>query len=118
MRFVIKLILYFCALYVFVAVSWLPQASAVTVLLAAVVLALVNTLIRPIISVIALPLSLITFGIAIIFINVLTLVIASGITGGALASPFWVKLVIAVVIMAIDNGIRFTRHESKKRLCA
>ncbi len=117
MRFVIKFALYFCALYAFMAVNWLPEATATTIMLAAVVLALVNTIIRPIISVAALPFSLITFGIATIFVNVLTLVIASGITGGALASPFWIKLVIAIVIMFIDNGIRHTRHAGKNRVC-
>ena len=118
MRFVIKLALYFCVLYAFMAVNWLPEATAMNILLSALVLALVNTLIRPIISVIALPFSLITFGIAVIFVNVLTLVIAGGITGGALASPFWIKLVIAVVIMIVDSTIRYTRHTGKTKICA
>ncbi len=109
MRFVIRFALYFSALYTFMAVNWLPEATGNTLLIAAIVLALVNTLIRPLISIVAIPLTLLTMGIASIFVNVLTLVITNGIIGGTLASPFWVKLVIAVVIMLIDGGIRHSR---------
>lgn len=109
MRFVIRFALYFSALYTFMAVNWLPEATGNTLLIAAIVLALVNTLIRPLISIVAIPLTLLTMGIASIFVNVLTLVITNGIIGGTLASPFWVKLVIAVVIMLIDSSIRHSR---------
>jgi putative membrane protein len=110
MRFVIKFALYFAALYVFMVVSWLPEATGNTLLIAAVVLALVNTLIRPMLSLIAVPFTLLTFGIASIFVNILTLVITNGIIGGTLDSTFWAKAAIAVVIMLIDGGVRHTRH--------
>lgn len=115
MRFVIKFALYFCALYAFMAVNWLPEATGNALLIAAVVLALVNTIIRPILSVLAFPFTIITLGIASIFVNVLTLVITNGIIGGTLESTFWVKLVIAIVIMLIDNGIRHSRHIAKNK---
>ena len=110
MRFVIKFALYFAALYVFMLVSWLPEATGSALLIAAVVLALVNTLLRPLLSLIAIPFTLLTFGIASIFVNVLTLVITNGIIGGTLDSTFWVKMLIAVVIMLVDGSIRHTRH--------
>lgn len=118
MRFVIKFALYFLTLYVFMAVNWLPEATANALLIAAVVLALVNTIIRPILSVIAIPFTVLTMGIASIFVNVLTLVITNGIIGGTLDSTFWVKLIIAVVVMLVDSGVRHSRHIAKdKKVC-
>lgn len=113
MRFVIKFALYFAALYVFMMVNWLPEATGNALLIAAVVLALVNTLLRPLLSLIAIPFTLLTFGIASIFVNVLTLVITNGIIGGTLDSTFWVKLVIAIAIMLVDGATRHTRHVIK-----
>jgi len=118
MRFVIKFALYFAALCGFMAINLLPEATVNSMLIAALVLALVNTIIRPLITVVALPLNLITFGIASVFVNVLTLVIANGISGGILASPFWVKLVIAIVIMIIDGCVRYSRHSVRGKLNA
>jgi len=115
MRFVIKFALYFGALYVFMTVNWLPEATGNALLIAAVVLALVNTILRPIFSVIAIPFTVLTMGIASIFVNVLTLVITNGIIGGTLDSTFWVKLVIAIVVMLIDGGVRHSRHIAKNR---
>lgn len=113
MRFVIKFALYFVALYLFMLISWLPEATANSLLIAAVVLALVNTLLRPLLSLIAIPFTLLTFGIASIFVNILTLVITNGIIGGTLDSTFWVKMVIAIVIMLVDSSVRHTRHVAK-----
>ncbi|MEX1377013.1 MAG: phage holin family protein [Eubacteriales bacterium] len=116
MRYVIKFVLYLCALYVFMSLGLLQEATLNTLLIAAAVLALVNTIIRPIFSLMALPLTIVTFGIASIFVNMLTISIASGITGGTLACSFWVKLLVAIVIMFIDNGIRYTRNVNRKKI--
>ena len=117
MRYVIKYALYVCALFIFMLLELLPEATEKTVLIAAAVLALVNTLIRPLISLIAFPLSILTFGIAAIFVNVLTIVITNGFMGGALDSTFWVKLLLAVVVILLDNGVRYSRHKCIEKTC-
>jgi len=96
-------------------IKLLPEATINSLLVAAAVLALVNTIIRPILSLLALPFTIITFGIASVFVNILTIVITNGIIGGTLESGFWVKFLIAVVIMLIDSGIRHSRHSNKNK---
>lgn len=118
MRYVIKFALYLCALLIFMYVGLLQEATLNTLLIAAAVLALVNTLIRPILSLIALPFSLLTFGIASVFVNVLTIVIANAMLGGTLGSGFWIKLLLAIVIMAIDSFTQFSRHKYRARICS
>ncbi|MBD0262577.1 MAG: phage holin family protein [Tolypothrix sp. Co-bin9] len=54
----------------------------VTALLAAIVLGLVNAIVRPILSILTLPINLITFGLFTFVINALTLWLASALTPG------------------------------------
>ena len=115
LRLILKFTFYYITLLLFMAIGWLPAATAVLLLAAATVLAGVNTLIRPILVTIALPFNFITFGIASVFANLLTLVIANAITGGMITSGFWAMLLIALIIMLADDGIRLLRQAIKAR---
>ncbi len=107
-RYCIKAVVYYGLLLVFMAIGLLTQ-TALGLIPIALILTAVNTVIRPFIVAIALPFNFVTFGIASVFANLLTLVIANGISGGALAAGFWVMLLIALVIMLADDGIRNIR---------
>lgn len=108
LRYAIKAIVYYGLLLLFMAVELLPQTPQ-ALIVPALILAGVNTVIRPFIVAVALPFNLITFGIASVFANLLTLVIASAIADGALTLGFWAMLLIALVIMLADDGIRAVR---------
>jgi putative membrane protein len=103
---------------VFMTIGWLPAATAISLLGAAAVLAGVNTLIRPLLMAIALPLNIITFGIASLFANLLALVIASAIIGGIMTSGFWIMLLLAFVIMLADDTVRNIRQWLQKQSAA
>ena len=108
LRYCIKAVVYYALLLAFMAVGLLTQTVEGLIPLA-LILAGVNTVIRPFIVAVALPFNFITFGIASVFANLLTLVIANGISSGELAAGFWVMLLIALVIMLADDGIRNIR---------
>ncbi len=110
LRYGIKATLYFGILLASMAIGLLPEAQITAMLVAALILAAVNTFIRPIIVTIALPFNIFTLGIASVFANLLTLVIASGIAGGTITSGFWAMLLVAFVIMLADDGVRAVRH--------
>ena len=118
MRLIFKFGLYYAILIVFMAIGWLPAATAVSLLGAAAVLAGVNTLIRPVLVAIALPLNIITFGIASLFANLLALVIASAIIGGIITSGFWIMLLMALIIMLADDTVRNLRQWFQKQSAA
>ncbi len=115
MRYIIKAVLYFCILLAAMAAGLLPQALVTAILVAALILAAVNTLIRPILVAVALPFNMLTFGIASVFANLLSLVISSGIAGGTVTSGFWAMLLVAFAIMLADDCVRLVRHAIKKR---
>lgn len=110
LRLIIKFALYYAILLLFMVLGGLPAATALSLLGAAAVLAGVNTLIRPILVTVALPINILTFGIASVFANLLAIVIAKAIIGGAMAATFWTLLLMALVVMLIDDAVRCIRQ--------
>ncbi|PWK12998.1 phage holin family protein [Tumebacillus permanentifrigoris] len=86
-------------------VAWLfPKISIDTVgaaFVAALVLGLVNAVIRPILQVLALPITLITFGIFALVINAAMLLVTSSFVAGfhveTFASAFFGSIVLSIV---------------------
>jgi putative membrane protein len=64
-------------------------ASFYTALIAALVLGLVNAVIRPLVSLLALPLTLITLGLFSLVINALMFWLTSTVVKGFIVTGFW-----------------------------
>jgi putative membrane protein len=75
------------------AVSWLMKSVAIadltTALMAALVLGLVNTLIRPVLVVLTLPVTVLTLGLFIFVINGLLFWAVSNLFSGFYVAGFW-----------------------------
>jgi putative membrane protein len=84
----------------------------VAALFAAIVIGLVNAIIRPILSVLAFPITLITFGLFTFVINALTLWLASAITPGSgfqiqgFIPAFLGSIVLSIVSSVINYFLR------------
>jgi len=107
LRFTVKVALYFLLLLAALALGLLG-APAFTLFWAALALAAVNTLLL----LVALPFNFITLGIASVFANLLTLVIAFAIAG--VAGAFWAMLLVALAVMLADDAARLVR----KAICS
>lgn len=112
LRILIKVVLYFCLLLAAMAIGLL-SAGVMPLFWTALALALVNTLLRPLLVVIALPFNIITLGLASVFANLLTLVIAFAIAG--VSGGFWAMLLIAFLVMLTDDGVRLVRQALRKK---
>lgn len=109
-----KLIVRFLAYFlVFMLLSAILPATvtgdAWGFLLLAGILVLANLFIRPLLTLLALPFNLLTFGIASVFVNMLTLLTADAIVAPALLQGFWTLALASVLIMAVDACIRTAR---------
>lgn len=80
---------------------------AETVLLFGVVLGLINAFIKPIVNIIAFPLSCLTFGLFAIVINSFLFWLGAYITPN-LEIPEWWGAVIGSVLVSLASGIIFT----------
>ena len=74
------------------------------VVVAGAVVAVVNMIVKPIVTVLAIPLIILTLGIALFFVNLLMLYITSWIVSGFSISSFW-SAVGATIIVWIVNSI-------------
>lgn len=81
----------------------------VTALIVAVVLGLVNTFIKPIISIFALPLTVITLGLFSLVINALMILLVDALISGFTVNGFIWALVFSFVLSLINSVLqRFT----------
>jgi putative membrane protein len=90
--------------------AYIVPGSSVTIagaLIAAVVLGILNLLIRPIIFLLTLPLTILTFGIFSLVINTLLVWLASAVVPGFALAGFWSALLFAIVLTLINWVFHF-----------
>jgi putative membrane protein len=73
-------------------------ASFWTAVVAAIVIGVINTFIKPIVQLIALPVSILTFGITAFLVNVFLLWLASVIVPGFIIAGFWTAVAASIVL--------------------
>jgi putative membrane protein len=73
-----------------------------TAIIAAVVIGVVNTFIRPVLQLIALPVSILTFGLTAFFINVLLLWLTSRFVPGFEITSFTTAIIASIVLSLVS----------------
>ncbi|WP_216317740.1 phage holin family protein [Deinococcus aestuarii] len=105
MGFLIRLLVNALALYlltrVYAGVSFAPGAGAGAVILAALVLGVVNALIRPVLLLLSLPINVITLGLFTLVVNAVVLMIVAAVTALNVAG-FGAAFVGAILLTLIS----------------
>src|SRR3989344_6919856 len=104
MMLVIKLLVN--TLAIFIAANLLPGVKVndlATAFLVAIVLAGINTFIKPIIMLFALPINLLTLGLFSFVINGVIILIASYIVDGFAVPDFWHALLFGFVLSMVSS---------------
>jgi putative membrane protein len=83
-------------------------------LLAAVVFTVANWIVKPIVTVLAIPLILLTLGIAYFFVNVLMLLLTSAIVSDFDVEGFWTLVGATIVIWAVNLVIGAALHDWRR----
>ena len=101
-RMILKWLLSAAALlgvaYIYGGVS---VSSFSTALLAALVIGLLNMLVRPVLVLLTIPITLLTLGLFLFVINALMFWAASGLVGGFNVSGFWAALLGSLIYSAL-----------------
>ena len=82
--------------------------SVTTAIIAAVVLGLINMIVRPVIVLLTLPISMLTLGLFLLVINAGMLSLAAWLVNGFEVGGFWDALIasfIISVVVALMNGL-------------
>jgi putative membrane protein len=96
------------ALALYAAVAVVGDASLAgwtSLLVAAAVFGVVNTVVRPVVKLLSLPLIVLTVGIALLFINVLMLWITDGLVGGIHFDGFWALAGGSIVVSLVNLAL-------------
>ena len=104
----------------FLVLSWLIPSFIVssiwTAILASIVLAIVNVIVRPILIFLTLPATIITLGLFLFVINALMLLLTNKIMGdGFVIESFGTALVIAFLMTLLNMMISPTISKSKSK---
>lgn len=82
--------------------------------LAALVFTVANWIVKPIVTLLAIPLIILTLGIAYFFVNVLMLLLADWVVGDFEAGGFWTVVGATIVIWLINVIISAALHDWKR----
>ena len=91
-----------------VVLSGVHVSSAGALLLAAAVFGVLNTLLKPLLRLLTLPLALLTFGIAWFFVSLLMLVLTHAIVDGFQIHGFWNYLWATFFVWVVNLALDFT----------
>lgn len=80
--------------------------SFLTALVVAVVLAVLNVTLKPLLIVLTIPLTIVTFGLFLLVVNVLVLYAAAALIEGFHIAGFWWALLFSLLVSLL-NGILF-----------
>lgn len=88
--------------------------SFLTAIILAVVLALLNTFIKPILIFLTFPITIITLGLFLIVINILIIKWAASIVEGFTVSSWWSALLFSLLVSLVSSVLESFFGENKK----
>lgn len=108
-----------------VLINWLISALAILVssyilpgvhvsgftaaLVTAVVLGVINVVIKPIILILTLPINILTLGLFTLVINAFTILLASSLVPGFRVDGFWSALIFSIVLSIVNSFLHQLR---------
>jgi len=108
MKFILRLLL--SALAVVLLANILPGVHVATygiAILVALVLSLLNLLVKPLLVILTLPVTILTLGLFLLVINALIILLASSLVSGFSVDGFWWALLFSL-LLSILQSILFT----------
>lgn len=116
MNFVLKLLL--SALAVVVLANILPGVtvdSFLTAIIVALVLSLLNFLVKPILIIFTLPITILTLGLFLLIVNALIILLADWLVNGFSVSSIWWALLFSLLLSLLNSILHsFIKSENKK----
>ena len=89
--------------------------SVWSVFLTAVVISLLNNLLRPVLIVITLPATVVTLGLFLFVINAVVILLASGLVSGFYVDSFWSALLFSLVLTGVNYLLEWPNRYINRR---
>ena len=104
MRFIIRLLM--TAIVVFLLANFLPGVALAgygTAIIVAIVLAILNLLVKPVLVLLTLPVTVVTFGLFLLVINAVIILLVDAFIGGFNVDGFWVALIFSLLLSIVQS---------------
>jgi putative membrane protein len=104
MKLIIKLLL--TAILVYFLANFLPGVSVTsltTAVIVAIVLALLNTFVKPVLIFLTLPATIITLGLFLLVINAIVILMCEYFVSGFEVSSFWTALLFSLILSLFQS---------------
>lgn len=104
------------ALVILAAAYLLPGVHVldfVTALVIAIVLGVINAILRPILVILTLPITIITFGLFLLVINALLIMLTTYIVPGFRVDSFWWALLFGLIVSIFNAFVSMLAKSSK-----
>jgi putative membrane protein len=82
--------------------------------LAAIVFTIANWIVKPVVAVLAIPLIILTLGVAYFFVNVLMLVLTAWVVGDFEVGGFWTVVGATIVVWLVNVAISAAVHDWRR----
>ena len=115
MNLIIRLLLN--ALAVFILAHLLNGVSVdgyVGAIIVAVVLSILNVLVKPVLVILTLPVTILTLGLFLLVINALILLLADKLVDGFSISSFWTAVLFSILLSILQSLLQSLFKEDKK----
>jgi putative membrane protein len=103
------------ALVIMAAAYVLPGinvTSFVSALIAAVVMAFVNTFVKPVLVILTFPITLLTLGLFLLVLNALLVLLVSRLVPGFEVDGFWPALLLSIVLWLVNSVLHQLQSRS------
>jgi putative membrane protein len=88
--------------------------SALTGILVAAVLAVLNTVLKPVLIILTIPITLFTLGLFLLIINAGIILLASEIVPGFYVSGFWTALFFSIILSFVTSVFNMISREENE----
>ncbi len=115
MKFILRLLL--SALAVVILSKILPGVSVASygiAILVAVVLSLLNFIVKPLLIILTLPVTILTLGLFLLIINALIILMADGLVSGFAVDGIWWALLFSLLLSILQSLLFSFLKEEKK----
>lgn len=116
MGFIVKLLV--TALAVWIAAYILPgvhlEDDAKTIIIVALVLALLNTIVKPVLIILTIPVTIITLGLFLLVINALMVVWTSKLVGGFKVDGWLTALLFSLIVSFVSSVLHSIARDKRR----
>lgn len=116
MKFILRLLL--SALAVVILSKMLPNIEVdtyLTAIIVAIALSLLNFIVRPILVILTLPVTIVTFGLFLLVINAAIILLANKLIDGFTVNGFWWALLFSLLLSFLQSILFSLLKEDKKK---